>query len=144
MPMGKIVWSSACSVQSAYLDRQHQNLIKIVNDFNQAAARGDGTKVAYTILNRLVQYAEKHFRDEEKLLEIARYPAAQLNNHIREHEKLTEDIFRHCENWSSYGKEALPEIGRFLKDWLMDHILTSDMKYRKYVAQIDDSFLSVK
>jgi hypothetical protein len=26
----------------------------------------------------------------------------------------------------------------------MDHILTSDMKYSKYVANIDDTFLSVK
>jgi len=142
--MGKIMWSSAFSVQSKYLDQQHQNLIKIVNDFNQAVARGEGTKMAYTILNRLVQYAEKHFRDEEKLLEIARFPAEQLKTHIKEHEKLTEEIFRHCENWSSYGKDALPEIGLFLKDWLMDHILTSDMKYSKYVANIDDTFLSVK
>ncbi|MBU0910013.1 MAG: bacteriohemerythrin [Proteobacteria bacterium] len=142
--MGKIVWSSAYSVQSGYLDHQHQILIQIVNDFNLAIARGEGKKIAYPILNRLVQYAEKHFRDEEKLLEIARYPAEQLNAQIREHEKLTEEIFRHCENWSNYGQEALPEIGRFLKEWLMDHILTSDMKFSKYVANVDDKFLSAK
>lgn len=144
MKMDKIIWNSDFSVRSSYLDHQHQHLIKIINDFNQAVARGEGSKIAYPILNRLVQYAEKHFRDEEKLLEIARYPAEQLNAQIREHEKLTEEIFRHCENWSSYGREALPEIGQFLKDWLMDHILTSDMKYSKYVANIDDTFLSVK
>jgi len=142
--MEKILWSSAFSVQSKYLDHQHQNLLKIVNDFNQAVARGEDQKVAYTILNRLVHYAEEHFRDEEKLLEIARFPAEQLKTHIREHEKLTEDIFQHCENWSSYGKESLPEIGLFLKEWLMEHILTSDMKYSKYVANVDDTFLAVK
>jgi len=142
--MEKIVWSRACSVQSGYLDHQHQKLMEIVNDFNQAVARGEGMKLAYPILNRLIQYAEKHFRDEEKLLEIARYPPEQLHAHMQEHEKLTEEIFRHGENWHSYGKEALPEIGRFLKEWLMEHILTSDMKYSKYVANIDDTFLSVK
>ncbi|RJX25427.1 MAG: hypothetical protein C4531_17170 [Desulfurivibrio sp.] len=142
--MGKIIWSSAYSVQSAFIDHQHQILVGIVNDFNQAIARGEGMKTAYSILNRLIQYAEQHFRDEEKLMEIARYPAEQLQAHIREHEKLTEDIFRHGENWHSYGKEALPEIGRFLKEWLLDHILTSDMKYSKYVANVDDAFLSVR
>ncbi|MBU4262868.1 MAG: bacteriohemerythrin [Proteobacteria bacterium] len=142
--MGKIVWSKDYSVQSEYLDHQHQNLINILNDFNQAIARGEGKKSAYTILNRLVQYTEEHFRDEEKLMEIARFPAEQLHAHMKEHEKLTEEIFRHGENWSSYGKEALPEIGLFLKEWLMEHILTSDMKYSKYVANVDDTFLSVK
>ncbi|MEW6521830.1 MAG: bacteriohemerythrin [Thermodesulfobacteriota bacterium] len=142
--MGKIIWSSAYSVQSAFIDHQHQTLVGIVNDFNQAIARGEGMKTAYSILNRLIQYAEQHFRDEEKLMEIARYPAEQLQAHIREHEKLTEDIFRHGENWHSYGKEALPEIGRFLKEWLLEHILTSDMKYSKYVANVDDAFLSVR
>ena len=142
--MGKIVWSKDYSVQSAYLDHQHQNLIEIVNDFNQAVAKGEGAKLAYSILNRLIQYAEKHFQDEEKLLEIARYPREQLNAHLREHERLTEEIFRHEENWSSYGKDALPEIGRFLQEWLMEHILTSDMKYSRYVANVDDSFLAVK
>lgn len=142
--MGKIIWSSAYSVQSAFIDHQHQTLVGIVNDFNQAITRGEGMKTAYSILNRLIQYAELHFRDEEKLMEIARYPAEQLQAHIREHEKLTEDIFRHGENWHSYGKEALPEIGRFLKEWLLEHILTSDMKYSKYVANVDDAFLSVR
>jgi hemerythrin len=144
MLMGKIVWSKDYSVQSGFLDHQHQKLMEIINDFNQAIARGDGKKVAYTTLNRLIQYAEQHFRDEEKLLEIARYPTEQLQTHIREHEKLTEEIFHHGEIWHSYGKEALPEIGLFLKDWLIEHILTSDMMYSKYVANVDDKFLSIK
>jgi len=44
--MGKIIWSNAFSVQSKYLDHQHQNLVTIVNDFNQAVARGEGAKMA--------------------------------------------------------------------------------------------------
>ena len=144
MKTHKISWSADFSVQSHYIDQQHQQLIAVVNDFNQAVSRGEGAKIAYSILNRLVQYTEGHFRDEEKLMEIARLPADLLNAHIREHEKLTEEIFRHCENWSNYGEESLPAIGKFLAEWLLDHILTADMKYSKYVARIDDRFLTVK
>ncbi|MBI5559456.1 MAG: hemerythrin family protein [Deltaproteobacteria bacterium] len=144
MKSGKITWCAEFSVQSEYIDRQHQNLIAIVNDFNQALTRGEGAKITYAILNRLVLYAETHFRDEEKLMQMARFPPDQLNTHIKEHVKLTEEIFHHCENWSTYGKESLPGIGKFLAAWLLGHILKSDMKYSKYVAKIDDKFLSVK
>ena len=140
----KISWSADFSVQSQHIDLQHQKLIAIVNDFNQAVSRGDGAKIAYAILNRLVQYSETHFRDEEQLMQMARFPADQLEAHIKEHEKLTENIFQHCENWHTYGVESFPGIGKFLAEWLLDHILTADMKYSKYVARIDDKFLAVK
>jgi hemerythrin-like metal-binding protein len=144
MKPGKIAWSAEFSVQSPHLDQQHRHLIDIINDFNQALAKGEGAQITYAILNRLVQYAETHFRDEEKLMQMARFPAEYFNAHLREHEKLTEEIFHHCENWSSYGEESLPRIGKFLAEWLLGHILNSDMKYCKYVAKIDDKFLSVK
>ncbi|MFZ5766135.1 MAG: bacteriohemerythrin [Thermodesulfobacteriota bacterium] len=142
--MARIFWKSEYSVNSAYIDRQHQQLLAIVNEFISAAATGKGKSVAYPILNRLVQYAEEHFRDEEKLMRMARYPAPELERHIREHEELTEEIFRQTENWSSGGEEALPRIGEFLSKWLLTHILVSDKKFGPYVVNIDDKFLSVK
>ncbi|MFH1216754.1 MAG: bacteriohemerythrin [Pseudomonadota bacterium] len=142
--MAKLFWKSEYNVNSRYIDQQHQHLLAIVNDFNEAITAGKGKQAAYPILNRLVQYAEEHFRDEEKLMRMARYPQNELNSHINDHEKLTEEIFQHTENWSNYGEEALPRIGEFLKKWLMDHILTADKKYSKYVVNIDDKYLSVK
>lgn len=142
--MTKIIWKNDYSVHSAYIDSQHRHLVTIINDFNAAWAAGRGKDAAYSILNRLIQYAEEHFRDEEKLLRMARYPSEALDTHVKEHEQLTEDIFRHTENWSSYGEEALPKIGEFLKKWLIDHILTTDKKFSKYVVNIDDKYLSVK
>ncbi|OKY75864.1 MAG: hypothetical protein BM485_05875 [Desulfobulbaceae bacterium DB1] len=144
IPVTKIFWKSDYSVNSQYIDHQHQKLLGIVNDFNEALAAGKGEKIAYSLLNRLVQYAEEHFRDEEKLMRMARYPTDELDRHIKEHEKLTEEIFQHTENWSSYRAESLPRIGEFLKKWLLDHILTSDKKYAQYVVHIDNKYLSVK
>jgi len=65
--MAKILWSADYSVQSKYLDLQHQNLLMILNEFNEAVGQGQGKVVAFSILNKLVQYTEDHFRDEEKL-----------------------------------------------------------------------------
>ncbi|MBU0674760.1 MAG: bacteriohemerythrin [Proteobacteria bacterium] len=141
--MGKIVWNKAFSVESKYLDKQHKQLIEIVNSFNQALDGGERATMAFEVLNRLVRYAEQHFRDEEKILQMVQYPADQFQAHVREHEKLTEDIYRHCENWSSVGEESLPGIGQFLKDWLVNHILNTDMQYCKYTRNFDDSFMSV-
>ncbi len=142
--MKKIFWKSNFSVQSRYIDQQHQNLLMILNDFNESINQGKGTDKAFSILNRLVQYAEEHFRDEELLMETARFPQDKLNAHKNEHEKLTQDIFQLCENWSSRKKESLPEISHFLEKWLLLHILKTDMEYSKYVDHIDDSFMFAK
>lgn len=142
--MEKVFWKKEYSVGSDYLDRQHQNLLLIVNDFNRSINKNEGTKAAYSILNRLVQYVETHFRDEELLMKSARFPLDELNAHIKEHEELTENIFALCENWTSQKEESLPKISKFLVDWLMVHIMSTDMKYSKYIAQIDDSFMRAK
>jgi hemerythrin-like metal-binding protein len=142
--MNKTIWKSEFSVASKYLDKQHQTLFMIVNDFNDSISKGQGIKTAYSILNRLTLYAEEHFRDEEHLMNAARFPKDQFEAHVREHEKLTEKIFTICADLSSNGEEVLPGINQFLKEWLVDHILTTDKKYSKYVANIDDTFMNVK
>ncbi|MCB2180447.1 MAG: bacteriohemerythrin [Desulfobulbaceae bacterium] len=139
--MKKISWKSDYSVSSKYLDDQHQCLLMIINDFIEAVSKGKGTEKAFPILNRLTQYAEEHFRDEEHLMNAARFPQGMLKEHMREHEKLTEDIFAICAHLNKSGEETLPEISQFLKHWLLGHILTTDKEYSKYVANIDDSFM---
>ena len=141
--MAKILWSADYSVQSKYLDLQHQNLLMILNEFNEAVGQGQGKVVAFSILNKLVQYTEDHFRDEEKLMKIARFPDDEFNAHVKEHERLIQAIFKLCSEWEGKGEEALPQLGLFLKEWLLEHILKVDKKYREYVALVDDDFMFV-
>ena len=79
----------------------------------------------------------------EKLMQTAQFPDDEFNAHVREHERLTQAIFKLCAEWEGKGEEALPQLGRFLKEWLLEHILKMDMKYSEYVALVDDDFMFV-
>jgi hemerythrin len=78
-------------------------------------------------LTRLVAYAERHFTREEALMSARAYP--KLDDHRQLHEKLFSSIFDLNEKLQSDLKQVDAEVLRFLKNWLVDHILHSDMDF---------------
>ncbi len=134
-----IAWDSAYSVGYTYIDNQHKKLINIVNNFYSAVKHGKGTDIVYPILNKLVAYAEEHFRDEETAMEKAGCPESLIAEHKTIHEKLFKAIFDVAEKTTSSqtGESgALMEVGALLQTWLMNHILKEDMQYAPYVRKL--------
>jgi hemerythrin len=84
------------------------------------------------VLDRLVQYTEKHFVAEERLLAQAGYSGLAAQR--AEHRKLTEQVIAFRDDCVK-GRIGLSlHVSRFLKDWLQSHILTADKKYAACVA----------
>lgn len=79
------------------------------------------------ILIELVQYTKFHFSREEEAMK--RHGYGQFLEHLREHEKLADQVFEFAEQYKA-GRTTL-SIGlmNFLKEWLKQHILKSDRQY---------------
>ena len=131
--MALIQWSSDLSVQIEEIDKQHQKLISMINELNDAMRQGKGREVAGRIIDGLVSYTEGHFALEEKYFTKFEYPDAE--KHIKEHKHFVKqaDAFR---GDFVAGKLTLStQIINFLSDWLGHHIKGTDQKYVPFLLQ---------
>ena len=83
------------------------------------------------IIGELSDYAQIHFLREEQLMEQVHY--AKLPEHRLEHANFTEWLSHIKQTYKSqkeFDKEFASNLNVFLRDWLTNHILYSDMQYK--------------
>jgi hemerythrin len=125
-------WSEKYSVGVPSIDRQHKKLIEIINALYDAMRAGHGEFALGKTLDDLASYARTHFRFEENLLETKGYP--DLDAHKKVHEGLYAQVLDLVSQYKA-GKTALSiQTGTFLKNWLANHILNTDMKYSEHLV----------
>lgn len=125
--MALIQWNDSFSVGVGEIDRQHQRLVGMINDLNDAMRQGKGKDVLGKIINGLVGYAGTHFRTEEKYFEQFGYPDA--GSHKKEHFDFTKKVAEFKDGFDT-GKIGLSiEVMNFLSNWLQNHIKVVDNKY---------------
>jgi hemerythrin-like metal-binding protein len=125
-----IAWSEEFSVGQPALDRDHEKLFGILNQLWGLHRAGDAgqRQVAEMVLDDLMHYSQSHFAREEAHMEAVGYP--QRAAHRRAHEAFV----RHVEalRWEFvHGlRSDIPvELGRYLSQWLMEHVGRFDRLY---------------
>ena len=125
--MALIQWSNSLSVNIDSIDKQHQRLIDMINQLNDAMRQGKGKEVAGKIVEGLISYTRTHFAFEEKYF--AQYGYPETEKHIKEHKEFARKA---TEFQSDFGKGKLTlsiQVINFLSDWLRTHIQGTDQKY---------------
>lgn len=134
-----IVWSKIFESGVPEIDAEHKVLFEIANKFYDNIRHGDSEAVVFETLNKLVRYAEQHFRREEKMLEEIGYPEDKVMHHKAQHQRLITQIFEVWETQYEIVGERLidqPEkMKHFLTDWLIMHILIEDRDYFQHVEE---------
>jgi hemerythrin-like metal-binding protein len=138
----KIVWSEAYSVGVVELDDQHRRLISMINqlaDFQRSSlaagnanARDVSSAALHEILSDVFDYTRYHFKAEEDYLSRIGYP--DTARHASQHAAFVEKISAFSIA-SSNGVLESVKMHRYLLEWLMDHILESDLHYGKFNRQ---------
>jgi hemerythrin-like metal-binding protein len=116
-------------VDNKFIDSDHAKLVQLVNDFNSALATGKANGEIGRVLDVLVDYTREHFAREES--EMARIKYAQAITHKHEHSKLLHDVRRLSEDFENGRKMMSLEVSKFLKDWLVNHIMKTDKLFAK-------------
>ncbi len=125
-----VQWNRTLEIGIPKVDDEHRHLVDIVNAFHRIYEAGAARDKVFTVLNMLLRYAEIHFRSEEALMEAGNYPG--LPEHREEHERLIQEVFELNARYEAADAEITSETMEFLKQWLLDHILSEDMKLREY------------
>lgn len=125
-----IKWSSELSVRVAEIDQQHQKLIDMINDLNDAMSKGKGKEITAKIIEGLLSYTATHFALEEKYFTLYGYPEAGI--HKIEHKNFVKKVTEFKDSFNKGAVLLTFDIITFLKDWLVKHIQGTDKKYTKF------------
>ncbi|MDO3378665.1 bacteriohemerythrin [Geoalkalibacter halelectricus] len=120
-------WSDELSVGVAHLDRQHQQLVDMVNEMFAAMKTGQGDAVIGEILGRLVDYTQKHFFEEERLMKSHQFP--DFEEHKAAHTHLVGQVADFQQKFKAGKVSVSSDLFNFLKGWLINHIQGEDKKY---------------
>lgn len=130
--MALMTWTENYSVGIKSIDAQHQKLISMVNELQDAMLAGKANDHVGRILDNLVQYTVTHFAYEEKLF--AQHGYKEAAPHKAEHDKLTKQVADFQAQFKSGQARLSAQLMNFLRDWLNGHILGTDKKYSAHLV----------
>ena len=113
------------------IDEQHKGLVDLINELNAAMRQRRSDSVLVGVLERLKQYTVKHFATEEEFFDKFGYPDSA--SHKKAHHELVQKVLDFEAELKSGRAKVTMEIMRFLKDWLVGHIMGTDKRYGPFL-----------
>lgn len=125
-------WSDQLSVSVEALDADHKQLVEIINELYDGMLNNPKGELLDGIFERLVEYTKVHFAREEKFFELTHYPDTE--RHRQKHEEMTAWVSETQRKYKS-GELSAPsmEVAMYLKQWLLNHIVGTDNKYKAHL-----------
>jgi hemerythrin len=113
------------------MDAYHHIFFQTIRDLGNAL----DTLAPETIEERiafLVNYAETHFDSEEHLMEDCAFP--EIEAHRQEHRAFKEKLIAIQDRYlDSHSNAVATQLLAMTQNWLKEHILVVDMKYKPYL-----------
>jgi hemerythrin-like metal-binding protein len=131
--MEKIIWTEGFSVGVVMLDEQHKYLIKVANQLIEAPKVTTNSETISWILSDMLKYAQVHFKSEENLLRRYGYP--QLDQHITEHQAFKKQTMSFFQEITVDVSTVPNTMLNYLCEWVVEHILSSDMAYKPFLQE---------
>ena len=128
--MDKIIWNESYSVGVQELDQQHKKLIMMINQVIVSGDDSGSSGLMSSLLTQMTRYAEIHFQAEEKYMLDFCFP--EYGSHHREHMAFIRKTARFITTTISNEESILSDMFTYLNEWLIAHILKSDMQYKAF------------
>ncbi len=122
-----IQWDSSLSVNVAEIDLQHQRLVKMINELNDAMRVGKSREILGKIVGGLIGYVGVHFATEEKYF--AQFAFPEAGQHVQEHRAFSAKVDDFATRFKSGELGISIDVMNFLSDWLGKHIKGTDKSY---------------
>ena len=127
-----VKWDVSLSVGNEQIDRDHMELIEIINNFYQAAENNSSGSIIEDMLSKLSDYVSRHFEYEENIMRQHHYPGAK--EHIQQLAELIIGLVSLVYKFESRSNTVPAETLAFLRHWLVDHVKGSDMRLGRFLS----------
>lgn len=129
--MALINWNPSYSVKIGEIDTQHQKLITMINELNDAMLKGKAKDILSPLIDGLIAYTQVHFSKEEMLFDKYKYPDTAA--HKEEHAAFVKKVSEFREGFKKGNMSLTINIMDFLSNWLTKHICGTDKKYSDFL-----------
>jgi hemerythrin len=123
-------WREIYKTNIENMDEQHQKLFKAAENLQSCFTKNESKEKIIEIVDFLVKYTKFHFTEEENYLKNSHYKDYEL--HCKKHKKLLEEVYNFRKKMGKDDFEISKYVIVFLKEWIINHILTEDRKYGIY------------
>ena len=117
------------------LEKEHQQLINLLDALDKCISTGKSINQVHKYLSDFVALAEEEFKNEEAIMETYKY--TEIIDHKKEHADLLEQLFVLKNKLSSghtpFGKDYM----QLLRHWLDEHLFGADSRLDKFLNQIN-------
>lgn len=137
-----ITWAEYLSVGNNLIDSDHKKLIVAINNVAHAIETRDRAALSreFRLLNDLMG---AHFINERKIAKAVNFPFDASNLH---HLQLIDEIrymITKIDSLSSCWPDSVVKMyGRYLSDWILEHIIKVDMKLKPVLKTHPYNFVS--
>jgi len=126
-------WTDQLSVGIPSIDKQHQKLIKLFNDFYDSIQKKDSKERIAFVIKGLKDYTVEHFNSEEANMRMYHFPGYIA--HKKDHDDFVQAV-HDFEDRFHQGKLILTvEITTFIREWITKHIMDIDKQYTAFFIQ---------
>ena len=137
--MAVIKWRQAYATGIVTLDNEHKGLIAELNRLYEAVRDKRGQAVLSDTIGMLERYTVDHFQHEERLMADYKFPG--LEEHRRIHQGLIADVAQMKERSQEGGEVPARELLKFMREWLLNHIMQVDQQYGPYLEARGGRFI---
>lgn len=131
-------WDRSFLTGNTLVDRQHEQIINLVNRFGESVSNGsDNLKDMESVCDELIKYTSNHFAEEERLMDSVGLDKRHLLQHHEQHENLISQIAPMRQLVFVGDLEAGKYIFDFLVNWLVFHILGTDMVMARQLKAVE-------
>ena len=117
-----VIWNDQLRVGVDAIDKDHQILVTLLN---KVMINSDNTQDLDEDIGRLIAYLLHHFRAEEEIMRVCRYPG--IDEHVDEHAKLVEQLRVLNNRWKERRDTAdLHALRDMLRAELVQHLMEVD------------------
>lgn len=122
-----INWNSEYSVNHPEIDKEHQSLFKLLNEFYRELQAGSSKEKMAGLIKGLLDYSKIHFSNEEEYMHSIGFP--EVEAHKSEHDAFIQKATDFYNKYNSGRLLLSLEVTNFIKEWIANHIKTQDKKY---------------
>lgn len=125
-------WAEEFVLGIDLIDDEHRGLFQYAQDFHDALSAGRDREAVIKLFDRLLEYTNVHFRNEEEVMRRTGYP--DLQAHQDEHRKMTHEVMELYKDKRNLFSE---NVADFLRSWLTNHILDVDHRLAVFLKGKD-------
>ena len=121
-----IAWDDNLILQIDLIDEEHRFLIFLMNKLYEQYHKGEPQETVRVAFSELIDYAVKHFKDEEEYMASIKY--SDLDAHKAIHKNLLNRLKTYSQEFDNSNGQISEYVFTFLKLWVTSHIKGIDAK----------------